>query len=175
MVDKKQINDAVMFAIEAHGDQRRKYTGEPYVTHTIHVANILEKEVSHTTEMIVAAILHDVVEDTPVTLRDIKEKFGDTVAEYVHYCTNVSEKDDGNRAFRKKMDADHFSLGPAESQTIKIADLLSNAESIIKHDQKFFHKAFKHEKQYMLNILTKADANLLYKAQTVLNENWDKK
>ena len=73
------------------------------------------------------------------------------------------------------MDADHFALGPPESQTIKIADLLSNAESIIKHDQKFFHKAFKHEKQYMLNILTKADANLLYKAQTVLNENWAKK
>ena len=175
MIDKKVISDATMFAIEAHGDQRRKYTGEPHVVHPIHVADILEKEVEATTEMIAAAILHDVVEDTPVTLRDIKEKFGYTIAEYVHYCTNVSDKEDGNRAFRKKMDADHFALGPPESQTIKIADLLSNAESIIKHDQKFFHKAFKHEKQYMLNILTKADANLLYKAQTVLNENWDKK
>ena len=175
MIDRKVISDATMFAIEAHGDQRRKYTGEPYVVHPIHVADILEKEVEATTEMIAAAILHDVVEDTPVTLRDIKEKFGYTIAEYVHYCTNVSDKEDGNRAFRKKMDADHFALGPPESQTIKIADLLSNAESIIKHDQKFFHKAFKHEKQYMLNILTKADASLLYKAQTVLNENWDKK
>ena len=175
MIDKKVISDATMFAIEAHGDQRRKYIGEPSVVHPIHVADILEKEVEATTEMIAAAILHDVVEDTPVTLRDIKEKFGYTIAEYVHYCTNVSDKEDGNRAFRKKMDADHFALGPPESQTIKIADLLSNAESIIKHDQKFFHKAFKHEKQYMLNILTKADANLLYKAQTVLNENWDKK
>lgn len=175
MIDKKVISEATMFAIEAHGDQRRKYTGEPYVVHPIHVADILEKEVEATTEMLAAAILHDVVEDTPVTLRDIKEKFGDTVAEYVHYCTNVSEKDDGNRAFRKKMDADHFALGPAESQTIKIADLLSNAESIIEHDQKFFHKAFKHEKQYMLNILTKADANLLHKAQTILVDNWDKK
>jgi (p)ppGpp synthase/HD superfamily hydrolase len=175
MIDRKVISDATMFAIEAHGDQRRKYTGEPYVVHPIHVADILEKEVEATTEMIAAALLHDVVEDTPVTLRDIKEKFGYTVAEYVHYCTNVSDKEDGNRAFRKKMDADHFALGPPEAQTIKIADLLSNAESIIKHDQKFFHKAFKHEKQYMLNILTKADANLLYKAQTVLNENWDKK
>lgn len=175
MIDKKVISEATMFAIQAHGDQRRKYTGEPYVVHPIHVADILEKEVEATTEMLAAAILHDVVEDTPVTLRDIKEKFGDTVAEYVHYCTNVSEKDDGNRRFRKKMDADHFALGPAESQTIKIADLLSNAESIIKHDQKFFHKAFKHEKQYMLNILTKADAKLLNKAQELLKEHWDKK
>ena len=62
-----------MFAIEAHGDQRRKYTGEPYVVHPIQVADILEKEVEATTEMLAAAILHDVVEDTPVTLRDIKE------------------------------------------------------------------------------------------------------
>jgi len=175
MIDKKVINDALMLAIEAHGDQRRKYTGEPYVTHPIHVAKILEESVEHTTEMIAAAILHDVVEDTPVTFRDIKEKFGTDIAELVHYCTNVSEKSDGNRTFRKKMDADHFALGPAASQTIKVADLLSNSESIIPHDQKFFHKAYKHEKQYMLNILTKADPILLDRAQTMLSENWEKK
>ena len=174
MTDKKVINDALMLAVEAHGDQRRKYTGEPYVTHPIHVAKILEDSVEHTTEMIAAAILHDVVEDTAVTFRDIKEKFGSEIAELVHYCTSVSEKDDGNRRFRKKMDADHFALGPASSQTIKVADLLSNSESIIEHDQKFFHKAFKHEKQYMLNILTKADPILLDRAQTVLSENWEK-
>ena len=174
MNSKKLVNDALMFAIKAHGNQRRKYTGEPYITHTVAVAEIVET-VDHTPDMIAAALLHDVVEDCDVTMDELCNKFGPKIGMYVHYCTNVSEKMDGNRTFRKKMDADHFALGPPEAQTIKIADLLSNAESIIKHDQKFFHKAFKHEKQYMLNILTKADANLLYKAQTVLNENWDKK
>ena len=123
--------------------------------------------------MIIAVLLHDVVEDTPVTFTDVKENFGSTVAEYVHYCTNVSEKEDGNRAFRKKMDADHFALGPADTQTIKVADLIHNSETIIPHDQKFFHKAYKHEKQYLLKVLTKADPILLDRAQTILSDAWE--
>lgn len=167
----KLINDALMLAIQAHGDQRRKYTGEPYVLHPIGVSKIVET-VEHTPEMVAAALLHDVVEDTPVTFREIKEQFGSTVAEYVHYCTNVSEKEDGNRAFRKKMDADHFALGPPESQTIKVADLIHNSVSIVQHDQKFFHKAFKHEKTYMMEVLTLADQKLKDQAQSILDEHW---
>lgn len=171
MDSKKLVNDALMLAIKAHGTQRRKYTGEPYIVHPIAVSEIVET-VRHTPEMVAAALLHDVVEDTHVTLRDIKLQFGSLVAEYVHYCTNVSEKSDGNRTFRKKMDADHFALGPAESQTIKVADLISNAESIIEHDKKFFHSAFKYEKAYMLNVLKKADPILVARARQILDEHW---
>lgn len=172
MNEKKFINDALMLAVKAHGQQRRKYTGEPYVVHPIAVSKIIET-IDHTPEMIAAALLHDVVEDTYVTLQDIKNQFGSTVAHYVHYCTEVSEKKDGNRAFRKKMDADHFALGPAESQTIKIADLIHNSETIIQYDQKFFHSAFKHEKQYMLSVLTKANPTLVSKAKQILTEAWE--
>lgn len=170
--DTKLIQEALMLAIRAHDGQRRKYTGEPYSMHPIGVSKIVET-VEHTPEMIAAALLHDVVEDTPVTFREIKDTFGTTVAEYVHYCTNVSEKEDGNRAFRKKMDADHFALGPAESQTIKVADLIHNSQTIIPHDQKFFHKAYKYEKQYMMDVLTKADPTLKGQAQSMLDESWD--
>ncbi len=173
MLNEKQlIQEALMLAIKAHDGQRRKYTGEPYSMHPIGVSKIVES-VEHTPEMIAAALLHDVVEDTPVTFREIKDQFGSTVAEYVHYCTNVSEKEDGNRAFRKKMDADHFALGPAESQTIKIADLIHNSLTIIPHDQKFFHKAYKYEKQYMMDVLTKADPFLKGQAQSMLDESWN--
>lgn len=172
MEKNKLINGALMLAIKAHGSQRRKYTGEPYVIHPIGVSKIVET-VSHTPEMVAAALLHDVVEDTPVTLREIKEQFGPVVAEYVHYATNVSEKNDGNRTFRKKMDADHFAMGPAESQTIKIADLIHNSETIIVHDQKFFHHAYKHEKKYMLEVLTKADPILVERATKILQDAWD--
>lgn len=170
--ETKLIQEALMLAIKAHDGQRRKYTGEPYSMHPIGVSKIVET-VEHTPEMIAAALLHDVVEDTEVTFREIKDTFGSTVAEYVHYCTNVSEKDDGNRKFRKKMDADHFALGPAESQTIKVADLIHNSQTIIPHDQKFFHKAYKYEKQYMMDVLTKADPILKGQAQTMLDEAWN--
>ena len=173
MTDKQLIQDALMLAIKAHDGQRRKYTGEPYSAHPIGVSKIIETIPDHTPEMVAAALLHDVVEDTPVTLSEIKEAFGTTVAEYVHFCSNVSEQSDGNRAFRKKMDADHFALGPAESQTIKIADLIHNSLSIIPHDQKFFHKAYKHEKQYLLDILTLADPILKGQAQSILDDAWN--
>jgi (p)ppGpp synthase/HD superfamily hydrolase len=170
--ETKLIQEALMLAIKAHDGQRRKYTGEPYSMHPIGVSKIVET-VEHTPEMIAAALLHDVVEDTEVTFREIKDIFGSTVAEYVHYCTNVSEKDDGNRKFRKKMDADHFALGPAESQTIKVADIIHNSQTIIPHDQKFFHKAYKYEKQYMMDVLTKADPILKGQAQIMLDESWN--
>lgn len=172
MNKEKLVNDALMLAVKAHGNQRRKYTGEPYVVHPVQVSEIVET-VEHTPEMVAAALLHDVVEDTNITLQYIEDQFGAVVAEYVHYCTNVSEKKDGNRTFRKKMDADHFAMGPAESQTIKIADLLSNAESIVKHDQKFFHSAFKYEKKYMLSVLTKADPTLREMAEKYLESHWE--
>ena len=147
MKDKQLIQDALMLAIKAHDGQRRKYTGEAYASHPIGVSKIIETIPDHTPEMVAAALLHDVVEDTYVTFSEIKNDFGSVVAEYVHYCTNVSEKEDGNREFRKKMDADHFALGPPEAQTIKVADLIHNSETIIPHDPKFFHKAYKYEKQ----------------------------
>jgi (p)ppGpp synthase/HD superfamily hydrolase len=172
MKNEKLINDALMLAIKAHGQQRRKYTGELYVTHPIAVSKIVET-VDHTPEMIAAALLHDVVEDTYVTMDELCDMFGPKVGMYVHYCTNVSEKADGNRSFRKKMDADHFAFGPAESQTIKVADLIHNSISIIEYDQKFFHRAYKHEKKYMLEVLTKADPILVDQAQTILSEAWD--
>ena len=71
MEKSKLINDALMVAVKAHGEQRRKYTGEPYVLHPVGVSKIVET-VSHTPEMIAAALLHDVVEDTDVTFRELK-------------------------------------------------------------------------------------------------------
>ena len=64
-------------------------------------------------------------------------------------------------------------LGPAESQTIKVADLIHNSQTIIPLDQKFFHKAYKYEKQYMMDVLTKADPILKGQAQTMLDESWN--
>ena len=93
---EEKLQEAIEFATEAHGDQKRKYTGEPYITHPIAVMEIV-REVPHTEEMLMAAVLHDTVEDTPVTIEDIKTKFGTKVAELVDGLTDVSRPEHGNR------------------------------------------------------------------------------
>ena len=147
----------------AHGDQKRKYTNDPYIVHPIAVAELV-KTVPHTDEMVAAALLHDVVEDTPVTIEDIENKFGSKVAELVGWLTDVSRPEDGNRKTRKAIDRDHSARAPADAQTIKVADLIHNTQSIEKHDPHFY-KVYKEEKIKLLSVLTEADQTLVRIAQ----------
>ena len=157
------LDDVLKFATKAHGDQKRKYTGDPYIVHPIAVAEIV-KTVPHTDAMIAAALLHDVVEDTPVTIQEIETKFGSKVAELVGWLTDTSRPEDGNRKTRKSIDRLHSADAPAEAQTIKLADLIHNTESIEKHDPSFY-KVYKQEKIALLDVLTKGDITLRKIAQ----------
>ena len=74
--DVKRINDAYLLAREAHKEQRRK-SGEPYIMHPVAVARIVAEELRLGANPIIAAFLHDVVEDTQYTIEDIRERFGD--------------------------------------------------------------------------------------------------
>lgn len=156
------------FATKAHGCQVRKYTGEPYIAHPAAVVQML-KRTSHTEEMLAAAWLHDVVEDTPVTLDEIGREFGTTVAHYVWFLTDVSRPEDGNRAARKAKDLLHISGAPSEAQTIKLADLIDNTSSILAHDPKFA-KVYLAEKAKLLEVLTRADPDLWHLAQHTVSE-----
>ena len=157
------LDEVLKFATMAHGDQKRKYTGEPYIVHPIAVSEIV-KTVPHTDEMIAAALLHDVVEDTPVTIQEIETKFGSKVAELVGWLTDTSRPEDGNRKTRKSIDRLHSADAPAEAQTIKLADLIHNTKSIEKHDPHFW-KVYKQEKIALLGVLTKGDPALRKIAQ----------
>src|SRR5882672_10206982 len=99
------IAAARAFAGEAHGgiNHLRKYTKDPYIVHPEEVAGIVASR-PHTPEMIAAALLHDTVEDTPVTINDIRQRFGPVVAGLVDDLTDVSNPTDGNRVTRKTMD-----------------------------------------------------------------------
>jgi len=158
-----KLDKAIKFATKAHGSQKRKYTGEPYVTHPIAVMEIV-KTVPHTDDMLVAAVLHDTVEDTPVTLSDIKEQFGDNVARLVDGLTDVSQPQDGNRKIRKAMDRAHTAQQPADVQTIKLADLIHNTKSISVYDPHFY-KVYREEKIRILDILKEGDRSLMHIAQ----------
>ncbi len=92
------VERARIFATAAHTAvaQLRKYTHEPYIVHPAEVAKIVST-VPHTPQMLAAAWLHDVVEDTGVTLETIRAEFGDEVATLVGWLTDVSRPEQGNR------------------------------------------------------------------------------
>jgi len=124
------------WAIRWHGDQVRKYTGEPYWRHPEAVAALV-KTVPHTQEMIAAAYMHDVIEDTPCTEAQMRAEFGDAVTDLVMWLTDASKHSDGNRQARKLIDRAHTAAALPQAKTIKLADLIDNSKSILVRDPEF--------------------------------------
>lgn len=87
--DAKLIKKAFNTSLEAHKDMRRK-SGEPYILHPLAVAQIVVEEIGLGTTSIVAALLHDVVEDTPWEIADVEREFGEKVARIVDGLTKIS-------------------------------------------------------------------------------------
>ena len=87
--DSKIIKKAFRISVEAHKDMRRK-SGEPYILHPISVAQICVNEIGLGTTAIIAALLHDVVEDTDITLKFIEKEFGERVAKICDGLTKIS-------------------------------------------------------------------------------------
>ncbi|MGO3240615.1 MAG: RelA/SpoT family protein [Sphingobacteriaceae bacterium] len=101
--DKQQVRKAFDLALESHKDVRRK-SGEPYIYHPIAVAQIAAEEIGLGTTSIVCALLHDVVEDTSVTLQEIEEQFGKKVVRIIDGLTKISGIFDPNSS----MQAENF-------------------------------------------------------------------
>ena len=127
----KTILDAYTFGDKAHKGQTRK-SGEPYITHPVAVAQELA-EMHLDAEAICAAILHDVVEDTPATLNDIQERFGEDVALIVDGVSKLDQIQFRSRAeaqaesFRKMMLA---MIEDIRVILVKLADRLHNMETL---------------------------------------------
>ena len=149
------MNRVRIFAIEAHGDQKRKYSGEPYWHHPMRVAAAVEAHGMGFT-CIAAAWLHDVVEDTPVGLDVISAEFGLEVARLVQELTKVSCHEDGNRETRKALDRAFLNKASADAQTIKCFDIMDNMADIWKNDPDFAVR-YAREKIELLDVMTKAD------------------
>ena len=163
------IEKARVFATAAHAAaaQLRKYTNEPYIVHPAEVASIIDNLEGASAEMVAAAWLHDVVEDTGVTIEIIRAEFGEKVAELVGWLTDASRPEQGNRATRKAIDRAHTAMASAEAQTIKLADLISNCSSIREHDANFA-KTYFEEKRLLLEVLSKGDKTLYERASALV-------
>ncbi len=171
---RRFVMDAGRFAKTAHNsiNQKRKYTNEPYMVHPVNVAKLVSV-CSSTAEMIAAALLHDVLEDTPTTENELRELFGDETTNLVVWLTDTSRPEDGNRRVRKAIDRKRLANAPADAQTIKVADLIDNTYDIVKHDPKFA-KVYMKEATDLLKVLDKADKMLLeYARKSICKQSQD--
>ncbi len=130
--DKKLIRKAFDVAMDAHKDQRRK-SGEAYFFHPIAVAKIVASEIGLGATAIAAALLHDVVEDTPITIEDIDKMFGAKVAQLVEGLTKISKV---QKEMNVSMQAENFRKmlftlnDDVRVILIKIADRLHNMQTL---------------------------------------------
>ena len=132
--DQAYINRAFQYAYDGHNGQNRK-SGEPYITHPLHVALYL-CELNFDKETIAAALLHDLIEDTDITYEDLKKEFGEEVADIVDgvtkldkikYSSNEEAKADAIRKMVIAMSKDIRVL------ILKLADRLHNIQTIEYH------------------------------------------
>ena len=130
------IQKAFDFANEAHKGVRRR-SGEPYILHPIAVAKIVVSNIGLGYKSIVAALLHDVVEDTDYTVDDLRSLFGDKVATLVEGLTKIKTVlDNEDKAQQKSMQAENFKRilltlnDDVRVVLIKLADRLHNCRTI---------------------------------------------
>jgi len=125
-----RLHEAVTFAAAHHGDQRRP-TGAPYTDHLFEALEVLVAGAAVTSpEVLCAAVLHDVVEDTSGTLDDIGAAFGPRVAELVGWVTIPEPRPGQDRASVKEEYLRGLRLAPHDAILVKLADRASNAQGL---------------------------------------------
>ncbi|MBI2079441.1 HD domain-containing protein [Candidatus Micrarchaeota archaeon] len=133
------IKKAFEVALEAHKKQKRKATDIPYIVHPMEVTIILMKNGANE-ELIAAGLLHDVVEDTDVTIEEIEKKFGKKIAFLVQSVTEPTKlnkklkKEDEKKTWkeRKKHTIDSIKSVSKEVKMLSCADKLANISSMLE-------------------------------------------
>jgi len=126
----RRILAAAHFAAEKHAQQKRKgENGEPYFNHLLEVAELIAASSPHLdVELVMAAFLHDTVEDTGVTLQELEQRFGKDVADLV---AEVTDDKSLPKETRKQLQVEHTPEKSSRAQTLKLADKISNLRAII--------------------------------------------
>ena len=170
-----QVRD---FADRAHGAQMRKYTPERYIVHPVRVTEIL-MEYTNDVCILSAALLHDVLEDTPVKSEEIEFFLKDFMLasevrktiNLVEELTDVYIKSDFphlNRRKRKELEIARIAKTSPDSQTIKYADIIDNCTEIVKYDRGFAGK-FLTECREILRKAPEGDRRLYERAVATLD------
>ena len=136
-MEHELVNKARTFAAMAHAGVVRKWTGEPYVEHCGRVAGRIAA-LGLPAEVVAAAWLHDVVEDTPISVARLNAEFGPVVASLVEQVTNPKiVKTPDNRALRKAAVIVHLAAASYHGACIKLADMADNSANVAENDPVF--------------------------------------
>ena len=128
----QRLEQALRFAAIRHHGQTRRSSEIPYVEHVFAVAMILQK-LGLGEDVVIAGLLHDVVEDTETTPDEVRQHFGTKVAELVSYCTEIKLDALGQKRpwiDRKRDYLDALAKAPVEAQCLALADKLHNLVTI---------------------------------------------
>lgn len=128
ILDVQRLNSAIEVAAKAHKDQFRKRTDIPYISHPYAVGMLLA-QAGCSEDVIIAGILHDTVEDTPLTLDDIRKQFGDNIAEIVAGCSEHDKELEWK--VRKQHTIDHLALATKGVKLVTCADKLHNVTCML--------------------------------------------
>jgi (p)ppGpp synthase/HD superfamily hydrolase len=125
----RRILSAAMYAADKHSGQRRKgAAAEPYINHLIEVADMVAMAIAEPdTDLVIAALLHDVVEDTGTTSEELEERFGPDVASLV---AEVTDDKSLPKEERKRLQVAHAPKVSVRAQVIKLADKISNLRAL---------------------------------------------
>jgi guanosine-3',5'-bis(diphosphate) 3'-pyrophosphohydrolase len=167
------------FADHAHGEQKRKYTPDRYIVHPIRVKNICAEYTGDIT-ILSAALLHDVLEDTPVSSGEMQDFLFTVMSKdhalktlrLVEDLTDVYTKENYpqlNRKARKVKETERLANTHPDAQTVKYADLIDNSLDISVHD-KSFAKVFLKEATMLIKKMNKGNRNLQERAMQTLND-----
>lgn len=158
-MDTSFLDKAIEFAVKAHANSERRGKGFPYVIHPLEAMSIVAS-MTPDQELLAAAALHDTVEDTGVTVADLRREFGDRVAALVEAESDVFVEglsDEASWHDRKKAAIDRLAAAPYEAKMVAMGDKLSNMRAIWRDYQekgdelwKIFHAKDKadHEWHY---------------------------
>lgn len=138
MANKKMDTDlldrAIVFAVRAHHNTERRGKGFPYIVHPMEAVEIVAT-ITSDQELLAAAALHDTVEDTDVTVEQLRQEFGDRIASLVQdesdkSIEGVSEADSWHE--RKQVAIDRLAAAPRDAKIVAMGDKLSNMRAIAR-------------------------------------------
>ena len=133
-LDTELLDKAIIFAVHAHHNTERRGKGFPYIVHPMEAVEIVAT-ITPDQELLAAAALHDTVEDTDVTVEEIRREFGDRIAELVHsesdeFPEGVSEEDSWHD--RKQAAINRLAAASHDAKIVAMGDKLSNMRAIAR-------------------------------------------